>query len=857
MSRRDVPEYPPRVIRADARDLARHAPIASACNMPVVSELPSAVEATVLALHAPGSTPRPGTEAQAGGGGEPTSAADADALSAGVVLASRWELLALLGVGGMGSVYRARDRELDELVAVKVLRRELASSPGMLERFRREVKLARRVTHPNVARTFDIGDAGELRFLTMELLDGAPLSRHTTRGRGWPLARIAPVVSGICAGLSAAHAAGVIHRDLKPDNVIVERSGRVVITDFGIARALGIQGRASETQGGVVGTPLYMAPEQVAEDDEIGPAADIYALGCMLFELASGAPPWAGPTPLSVAAARLLAPPPDLRSRQADVPDAFARLVTAMMDRQPARRPGTASEVAEALAAITPTPTARPRSSTISTSPASLSSLHGQAEASLASPTEWGAPKSLAVLPIANRGPDEDAYLASALADDLADLLTGSPGLRVRPRALAARAAHSSQDPREIGRELGVQVVVTGDLRRQGDMVHATVRLLTVEDGFQLWAGRFSAHARDFMRVGDETAAAIAAALIARPMPKREAPADPESLDLYMRGRYLLARTWGSTTEAVTVLSQALERSPTDRRIRVAFALASIRGFSLGDLPVERASAAAGIIDELLADDPRDQDALFARAQLHFTRGESTTAARDIRASIEAGSAHQPSLALLGDMLLDVGDIDRARAALERACHLDPTHYAPRMSRVRLAGLEGDFACSRALLAEAPSDPFDVAVYWVVRSRFALWSRNADEAREVRERFVASEPPGFLRDVCEATTAVVLGLPLSGDTLAKARSGLDPRASQRIAAFHMQFRAEVQATLGDVEGALAALAGADGHGTFDALWIERCPALAPLRGRRAFEEIRERILGRAERVGAALGTVRL
>jgi serine/threonine protein kinase len=163
----------------------------------------------------------------------------------------------------MGSVYRARDRELDELVAVKVLRRELVAEPGMMERFRREVKLARRVTHRNVARVFDIGEHAGEKFITMELIDGESLAARLTRDGALRIGDAVTIAMSIGDGLAAAHAAGVVHRDLKPDNVLLAEDGRVVVTDFGIARAIAAPGGSKRTVGMIVGTPEYMAPEQI------------------------------------------------------------------------------------------------------------------------------------------------------------------------------------------------------------------------------------------------------------------------------------------------------------------------------------------------------------------------------------------------------------------------------------------------------------------------------------------------------------------------------------------------------------------------------------------------------------------
>src|SRR5437868_2172073 len=220
--------------------------------------------------------------------------------TAPALVGNRYEILGMLGSGGMGTVYRARDRELDEVVALKVLKAELAATSGMLERFRREVKLARRVTHKNVARTFDIGEHEGDRFLTMELIEGEMLGAHLARRGRVSLRDAVRIALDVCAGLSAAHAAGVLHRDLKPENVILAKDGRAVITDFGIARALA-SAELARTAPGMIGTPAYMAPEQVEGSIDLDGRADLYALGTMLFELITGKPAWPGDSVIAIA----------------------------------------------------------------------------------------------------------------------------------------------------------------------------------------------------------------------------------------------------------------------------------------------------------------------------------------------------------------------------------------------------------------------------------------------------------------------------------------------------------------------------------------------------------------------------
>src|SRR4051812_34755973 len=260
------------------------------------------------------------------------------------LLAGRYEILGLVGVGGMGSVYRVRDLELEEVVALKVLRRDLNLTPDLLDGFKLEVKLARRVTHRNVARVFDIGEHEGERFLTMELIDGEPLSAALAKGGPLPILRGMEIAAGVAAGLAGAHAVGVVHRDLKPDNVLLATDGRVVVTDFGIARALADAGGAVKA-GDLVGTPAYMSPEQVEGLADIDGRADIYALGTLLYELVTGTRTWPGDSAYSVASARLVSPPPDPRAKRPSLPIPHAEFILRCMARRREDRYASALDV--------------------------------------------------------------------------------------------------------------------------------------------------------------------------------------------------------------------------------------------------------------------------------------------------------------------------------------------------------------------------------------------------------------------------------------------------------------------------------------------------------------------------------
>ncbi|MCC6645453.1 MAG: protein kinase, partial [Polyangiaceae bacterium] len=498
-----------------------------------------------------------------------TLLADSLTRAAGLELSSkvagRFEILALIGAGGMGTVYKARDAELDEIVALKVLRRELVGSPAMVERFRQEVRLARRVTHRNVARAFDIGEHEGERFLTMEFVDGRSLA-DARDDRPMALARLVELGAALTAGLGAAHDAGVIHRDLKPDNILLARDGRVVITDFGIARAT--EGNPARTQGGVlVGTPAYMAPEQV-EGREIDARADLFALGVILFELSTGRLPWGGDTPMAAAAARLVSPPRDARAL--GVGESLALLLDRCLARDPSQRPASAAEVASALRAL-------PLDVPLAAERHEPAVARTQATP-IAKPVARS--KSVAVLPLRCAAGD-DAYLAEGLAEDLVDLLSTTPGLRVKPRgAVSGSAGH---DARAAGASLGVDVVVEGSLRRSGETLRVNVRVIDTASGFQLWAKRFDRPASEILQVSDEVAQATAAALTVEAPGAERAPADPRVLDLKLRARHEYQRfSAAGAGRAVELYTEASALAPDDATVAAALALAHVRMWFFG-----------------------------------------------------------------------------------------------------------------------------------------------------------------------------------------------------------------------------------------------------------------------------------
>jgi predicted Ser/Thr protein kinase len=276
----------------------------------------------------------------------PGSAATDPAPDVAAILATRYEVLNSLGEGGMGLVYRVRDRETSEILALKLLRPEIARDPAMTERFKDEIRLARRITHKNVCRIYDFNRVDDLVYITMEYVDGESLRAYLQRAGKLSPERVIDLARQIAAGLGEAHAQGVVHRDLKPENVLLARDGLVKLMDFGIARAL--EGNATTTQT-VIGTPGYMAPEQ-SQGKSVDQRTDLYALGLILYECLTGQRAFAGGTPVEVALKQIKERPVPPRQLLSSTPPHLEAIVMRCLEKEPSRRFASAAELQRALA---------------------------------------------------------------------------------------------------------------------------------------------------------------------------------------------------------------------------------------------------------------------------------------------------------------------------------------------------------------------------------------------------------------------------------------------------------------------------------------------------------------------------
>ncbi len=733
----------------------------------------------------------------------------------------------------MGRVYEAVDTELDEKVALKVLRSGLTDDA--IERFRREVKLTRRIQHRNVARMFDIGEHGRERFLTMELVAGEPLRVDTTP---LPWSQLKAIAEQICAGLAAAHATGVIHRDLKPDNVLVERgTDRAVITDFGIAR------RADDptvTQvGEVIGTPRYMAPEQLA-GREIDARADLFSLGVMLYELATGTRPWPGDNAIGIAVAQATIPLRALDHTSPELPLPFMTLLAALLQLDPQKRPASATEVGAAIASGTGLVDHAPETKISRPSrPSAPPELARPSAASIAPETT-----SLAVLPVQCVPGDE--YLADGVRDDLTDSLSTSPGVRVRPTGHVG----ADLDPREIGRLLAVDHIVVATLRRTPTGLRVAARLIGVNDGFQIWAHKRDCTQGEILAVSDELAQGIAIALSTRASTSTR-PTDPRAVELYLRARAEMRRFWGGHVQAATdMLEQAVEYAPTSPPILSAYAMAAVQAWVMRSLP-ELAVRARGAIDRALA--TGHGEAYLAAAVYWINQGDPERGMKNLGIALVRApmSAHAHELA--GRMLVEVEGPVSGRLHLETACGLDPgRRQIINGDLARLDALERDWPTADQRVANllADPDPPLVQLGAVFEARLSVWRHDLSGLTRATARLPPrlSETANKIGELLDAAVKGVVELDVWRRFIATFTTSDRPVRQQILG---LQLIAEIAVLVHNHEIALEALSHASRFGLLDVVWLDRCPLFSELYETAGFATIRSEVAARAQRTLAA------
>ena len=596
-----------------------------------------------------------------------------------------------LGGGGMSRVFVALETRLRRKVVVKVLSPELAAGVSA-ERFEREIQLAAALQQANIVPVLSTGDTNGLPYYTMPFVEGLSLRDRLARNGAMPVSEVVSVLRDVTRALAYAHEHGVVHRDIKPENILLSGDAAVV-TDFGIAKALSAsRTRAPEgtlTQVGTsIGTPAYMAPEQAAGDPNIDHRADLYALGCVVYEMLVGTPPFHGKPVHQIFAAHMTEAPQPVSSRRSDVPPALAQLVMRCLAKDADQRPQSAREVLLAFDGATSGErafAARPasRRNLVVGALGLVAIAGGLFAATRRITTSPEGDRSIAVLPFTNAGNDSaQAYFAEGVAEELTTSLARLPGLRVASRSAAFATARHSASAQEAGRTLKVATVLDGTVRRSGKRLRITAQLTNVADGFALWSDAFDRDTGDVFTAQDELSRRITSALHDKLLVGTTAAvttdrgtADPQSYDLYLRGRYFwLHRGEANLRRAALLFSQAIGRDSSFARAWAGLALVQV---VLPEYTASRQDTlyARGMVNSARAIrlDSTVSDAFLARGYGMMALWKLDSAETNLRHAL-ALSPNDPSVhQWYGDMLQASGRPLVGLDQLQQAQRLDPT----------------------------------------------------------------------------------------------------------------------------------------------------------------------------------------
>jgi serine/threonine-protein kinase len=465
-----------------------------------------------------------------------------------VSLGTRYTIQHEIGHGGMAVVYLAQDRRHERTVALKVLQPRFSEVLGA-DRFLREIKVAARMHHPHLLPLYDSGDAGGLLYYVTPYVEGGSLRQRLTQEGRFRTAEALRLGREIADALDYAHRSDVIHRDIKPENILLD-AGHAIVADFGVARAVSAAAESGLTQTGMLlGTPAYMSPEQ-AGGESLDARSDVYALGCVLYEMLVGQPPFPGASPVALLVARCTSAAPTIRSSGVSVPAAVEHLVARALAQYREHRFQSAAELALALGAAeqelaygTPTPG--------STQPVSRVA-------------------ALAVLPFVNMTADPDnEFFSDGITEELINALTRVKGLRVTSRTSAFAYKGRDLDVREIGQKLNVTAVLEGSVRRAGNRLRVSAQLINAADGYHLWSESYDRQMADVFEVQDELSRSIVSTLRPKLVGEQSEPlvlpatSSVEAYTKYLKGRFFWnKRTLEAYRRGIEYFEQALAKDP-------------------------------------------------------------------------------------------------------------------------------------------------------------------------------------------------------------------------------------------------------------------------------------------------------
>ena len=607
-----------------------------------------------------------------------------------------YEIVAPLGVGGQGEVYRARDHRLDREVAIKLIQAELTHDVAAHKRIEREARTLSRLNHPNVASIYEFDNHEGVEFIVMELVSGESLRAKLTKG-ALPIKQVLAFGIQMADGLVAAHEAGIVHRDLKPENLVITSDARLKILDFGLAKPAAAAAMATATAtfvteaGSAVGTVPYMPPEQLRGDD-VDARADIYAAGAVLYEMATGKLAFGQRGALLVDAILNSDPQPPVMLNPG-LPSDMNTIITKALDKDPARRYQSARELRVDLERLNTGSATRP-AVPHDRRPRTVAWVASVTLAVVAAVGTWiglrrGVPaatalqpiRAIAVLPLENfSGDPQQEYFADGMTEELTTTLSHLRALRVISRTSVMQYKRTHKPTSQIARELNVDALVEGSVLRSGDRVRITAKLVPAAADTMLWAKDFERDMRDVLAVQSEVARAIADEIKVQLTPQEQqrlavsASVNPQAHEAYLRGRYELSKyTENDIHAAIRYFQQAIDLEPSFALGYAGLAdsyAALSTSYEAPRAVMPRAKAAA--LKALELDDTLSASHSSLASIMLYYDWDFLAVERECKRAIELNPNNADAHSVYAQLLAVLGRPEQARPELQRALELDP-----------------------------------------------------------------------------------------------------------------------------------------------------------------------------------------
>ena len=663
---------------------------------------------------------------------ETIRAVDPTVLKPGSDFGPRYRIETLLGQGGMGRVYKATDKELNRTVAIKVVRQGVVGEEDALNRFKQELVLASKISHKNILRIHDMGEVAGMKFITMAFVEGQDLHQLLRDNPKMPLERVLKFAQQLAGALAAAHAEDVVHRDLKPQNILVDANDQLYIADFGLAKSYAAGAVGMTQTGAFLGTPRYMSPEQVEGKPTDG-RSDLYAFGLILYEMVTGDVPFTGDSTLKVMYQRLQERPKSPKLTNPSVPTWLDRIIMRCLEKDPADRYQNAYEIladlqgGQSVSGVSRSGLSRTGSSiqiqlpefasrrwiwvvgggilaavilALAIPPVRHMILGGGGKggtSSISGVPPLSSGRFVAILPFQILGDSSQlGYVAQGIEEALSAKLFQLKDVRVTATE-AADKADQKQPLQKIARALGANLLVQGVLQGSGDKIRIIVNLEDVADGKKLWSGQFDGIVGDMFTLEDQIYNQLVSGLDVNPTNDERASAQARptdnvaAYDLYLRGRNSMrGDNSKSIHSALDYFDQALKADPKFALAYTGVAGASLRmnAIQKDSLWTQKALAAAQQARQLNDNLPEVHATL---GSVYGATGKYSEAVAELNRALVLAPNSDEFYRALGDVQLDSGNVAQAIEALQKAVKLNPYYWVNQNTLGKAYAHQGDF----------------------------------------------------------------------------------------------------------------------------------------------------------------------